>query len=182
MQPPMTTIMLNSQLISIEKYVEKPPQGAKVNAWFKLKATPRHEIAPGQIYHEEYLDADEDAGTEGDKQRPKNGEGKPSNEGGGQAQGYKDVLMNEANVVEERRQPAKRRNNEMVSSPGEDPSKEQQQDEGIVTFLKQMLEEKDEQMKGIRKTIDALNDRLAKMQETLDRMERQQPVAEQENL
>ena len=45
-----------------------------------------------------------------------------------------------------------------------------------------MLEEKDEQMNCMRKTIDALNVRLVKMQETLDRMERKQQSAEQENL
>ena len=41
-----------------------------------------------------------------------------------------------------------------------------------------MLEEKDEQMKGMRNTIDALNERMGKMQATLDRMERQQQTAE----
>ena len=42
-----------------------------------------------------------------------------------------------------------------------------------------MPEEKDEQMRCMRKAIDTLNDRLEKVQETLDRMERQQPAAEQ---
>ena len=171
----MTTIMLNNQLISIEKYVGKPPQGAKVSAWFKLKATPRHEITPGQIYQEEYLDAGEDANLEGVQQKPKSGESKPSHEGG-QAQAYKEVLMEEN--VEDRRQPAKRRSNEIEGGTSEDPPKEQQPNEDIIAFLKKMLKEKDEQMKGMRNTIDALNERLRKMQATLDRMERQQQTAE----
>ena len=49
-QPPMETVLLNRQLISIEKYAEKQTQGAKTNTWFRIKATPRHEIVPGQIY------------------------------------------------------------------------------------------------------------------------------------
>ena len=102
MQPPMSTIMLNSHLISIEKYIEKPAQGAKVNAWFKLKATPRHEITPGQTYQEEYLDADEDGSLDvSGLQKPKSGDDIPPH-GGGQAQGYKDVLMSETNAAEER--------------------------------------------------------------------------------
>ena len=113
------------------------------------------------------------------QQKPRSGESKPSHEGG-QAQGYKDVLMKEN--VEDRRQPAKRRNNEIEGGPSEDPPKEQQQNEDLIAFLLKMLEQKDEQMKGMRKTIDALNERLGEMQETLDRMERQQPIAEQENL
>ena len=45
-----------------------------------------------------------------------------------------------------------------------------------------MLEEKEETMRGMQRTIDTLNDRLEKMQATLDRMERQQTSVEQENL
>ena len=41
-----------------------------------------------------------------------------------------------------------------------------------------MLGEEDEQMKGMRNTIEALNERLGKLQATLDRMERQQQTAE----
>ena len=81
------------------------------------------------------------------------------------------------------REPKKRRNTEIGTSPIADPPKEQQQDgDSIISFLKKMLEEKDEQMRGMRNTIDMLNERLEKMHQTLDRMERQQPVAEQENL
>ena len=90
--------------------------------------------------------------------------------------------MKEAIAIEDRRQPAKRRNNEIEGRSSEDPPKEQKQNEDLIVFLKTMLEEKDEQMKGMRETIDALNERLGKMQDTMDRMESQQQKAEQENL
>ena len=104
-------------------------------------------------------------------------------QGCGQAQVYKDALMIDTDAVEQRREPNKRRNTEIDASTKADPPKSQQQDEdSIIPFLKKMLEEKDEQMKGMRKTIDMLNARLEQMQLTLDRMERLQQSTEQENL
>ena len=42
-----------------------------------------------------------------------------------------------------------------------------------------LIEETGDQMNSMPRTIDTLNERLGNMQETLDRMERQQSIAEQ---
>ena len=106
-QPPMSTITLNKQLISIEKFVERPQQGARANAWFKLKATPRHEISPGQIYQEEHLEAEDEAKTVTSTQK------EALDQSG---QDGKDILMTEkppSRVREDNKQPGKRRINEV---------------------------------------------------------------------
>ena len=175
-QPPMSTITLNKQLITIEKFVERPQQGARVNAWFKLKATPRHEISPGQIYQEEYLEAEDEA--KADTSAKKEAVDQSGQDG-------KDVLMTQmapSRSHEDNKQPGKRRINEIGKAVETDLPKDQHEDSSLVPFLKKMLEEKEEAMRGMQRTIDMLNERLTKMQATLDRMERQQTSAEQENL
>ena len=85
-------------------------------------------------------------------------------------------------VREDNKQPGKRRINEIGKAVETDPPKDQHEDSSLVPFLDKMLEEKEEAMRGMQRTIDMLNERLEKMQATLDRMERQQASAEQENL
>ena len=91
--------------------------------------------------------------------------------------------MSDAPKAQEQRQSAKRRNNESGASSNIESSRDKQQPgDGLVPFLERMLGGKEEQMKNMQRTIDTLNERLGKMQETSDRMERQQPNAEQENV
>ena len=95
----------------------------------------------------------------------------------------KDIQMVAATIVAESdAKPTKRRINELGKAADDDPPKGQKEEESLVPFLKEMLREKTEQMKAMQKTIDVFNERLEKMQATLDRMERQQPREEQENL
>ena len=128
------------------------------------------------------MDASDDTSVVGSEaQKPSNGARSPQSED--RRKDGKDMLMYEAPKQEEKCPLAKRRNNEIGASSKSQPSEEQQQEENtMITFLKKMLEEKGEQMRGMRATIEALNERLGKMQETLDRMERQQPGTTQEEI
>ena len=171
-QPPMETVLLNKQLISIEKYAEKPTQGARANAWFKITATPRHEIAPGQIDQEEYMDASDDISVDDNETQKPDTKTKLSHTEEEKKDG-RDILMQEEPEQEESSPSAKRRNNVTGGPSKSQPMEEKQPEENAtVAFLKKMLEQKDEQMRGMQATIEALNERLGKMQETLDRMER----------